>query len=132
MSCISERVSKDSNTNICMGEHVAMPLPLFEPIVSSLYEKGEYRIIVDETDDPSDLIFVKNTKLKDCFFVPIYDSDDKIMGFIFNGYNQLNPNIDITEMKKELAELAARAVPVIEFSKFQEYQAAQNKNKEEW
>lgn len=126
MSCISEKTTKDSSSNILMSDHSAMPLNLFDSIISSLYDNGEYRIILDKTSDPSDLIFLKGSKLKDCFFVPIYDSDDKMMGFIFNGYNTIDPSRDILKEKDSLIELAMMAKPVIEFSKFQEYQSSNN------
>lgn len=123
MSCISEKVSKDSNINIKMAEHSAMPLNLFDCIVYSLYNNAEYRITINETTDPSDLIFLKGTKIKDCFFVPMFDEEDNMMGFIFNGYNNINPDRDIEKEKELLTELAMMAKPVIEFSKFQEYKS---------
>lgn len=129
MTCICEKVTKDSNANILMSAHSAMPLNLFDSIVSSLYNNGEYRITQD-TNNPVDIIFLKGSKIQDCFFVPIYDSDDKIMGFIFNGYNTLDPDRDINKEKEFLVELAMMAKPVIEFSKYQEYQS-KNNNEEE-
>lgn len=125
MSCISEKVTKDSNINIKMSDHSAMPLNLFDPIVENLYNYGEYRITLDRDVDHSDAIFLKGTKIKDCFLIPIYDDDDNIMGFIFNGYNSINPNIDIVKEKEYLTELAMMAKPVIEFSKFQEYKSSE-------
>lgn len=121
MSCISEKVSRDSKANIKMAEHSSMPLSLFDNIVSSLYDNNEYRIIRTQTTDPGDLIFIKHTKLQDCFFVPIFDDDDNMMGFIFNGYNKYDNNKDIEKEKEYLEDLATMAKPVIEFSKFQEY-----------
>lgn len=123
MTCISEKVSKDSNINIKIAEHSAMPLNLFDNIVTGLYNNAEYRIILNGKNDPSDLIFIKNTKLKDCFFAPIFDDDDNMMGFIFNGYNDIDVNRDSNREKEFLYELAMMAKPVIEFSKFQEYQS---------
>lgn len=123
MSCISEKVTKDSNTNIKMSEHSAMPLNLFDSIVSGLYNNAEYRITLEKDNDPSDIIFLKGTKIKDCFFIPIFDDDDNMMGFIFNGYNTINPNKDIEKEKEYLSELATMAKPVIEFSRLQEYQS---------
>lgn len=121
MSCISEMISKQSNPNTKMMEHAAIPLNLVDSIVSGLYENSEYRIITEETRDPSDLVFLKNTKIKDCFFVPIYDDDNNMMGFIFNGYNVYNPERDSKQEYCYLVELAKSAKPVIEFSKLQEY-----------
>lgn len=126
MSCISEKVSKDSAKNILMAEHSAMPLTLFDSIVSSLYDYGEYRITLDQTNDPSDLIFLKGSRIKDCLFIPIYDTDDNMMGFIFNGYNTINPDRDIQKEKLALIELAMMAKPVIQFSNYQEYQSNNN------
>lgn len=121
MTCVSEMISKQSNANIKIADHTAIPLNLFDSIVSGLYDNSEYRISVDKTNNPSDLIFLKNTKIRDCFFVPIYDENNNMMGFIFNGYNTYDPNRDIKNEKNELIDLAMTAKPVIEFSKFQEY-----------
>ena len=120
MTCISEKVTKESNNNIMMADHSAMPLTLFDSIVSSLYNNGEYRILTDQTKEPADLIFLKGSRIKDSFFIPIYDTDDKIMGFIYNGYNTVDESRDIEKEKEFLIELAIAAKPVIEFSKFQE------------
>lgn len=127
LTCISEWVSKNSNSNIKMAEHTALPLNLFDNIIQGLYENSEYRIILDETKDPGDMLFLKNTKIKDCFFIPIYDDDNNMMGFIFNGYNTVRDNIDIEKEKESLAELASTAKPVIEFSKCQDYKSEDEK-----
>lgn len=100
-----------------------MPLNLFDSVILALYNNAEYRITAGLNTDPSDLIFIKNTKLKDCFFVPIFDDENKMMGFIFNGYNVLDPLRDVEKEKETLTNLAMMAEPVIEFSKFQEYQS---------
>ena len=127
LTCISEWVSKNSNSNMKMAEHTALPLNLFDNIIQGLYENSEYRIILDETKDPGDMLFLKNTKIKDCFFIPIYDDDNNMMGFIFNGYNTVRDNIDIEKEKESLAELASTAKPVIEFSKCQDYKSEDEK-----
>lgn len=127
LTCISEWVSKNSNSNIKMAEHTALPLNLFDNIIQGLYENSEYRIILDETKDSGDMLFLKNTKIKDCFFIPIYDDDNNMMGFIFNGYNTVRDNIDIEKEKESLAELASTAKPVIEFSKCQDYKSEDEK-----
>lgn len=123
MTCICEIVSKDSNMNLKIEEHSAMPLNLFDTVILALYNNAEYRITEGQTTDPCDLIFIKNTKLKDCFFVPIFDDENKMMGFIFNGYNTFDPLRDVEKEKETLTNLAMMAEPVIEFSKFQEYQS---------
>lgn len=127
LTCISEWVSKNSNSNIKMAEHTALPLNLFDNIIQGLYENSEYRIILDKSKDPGDMLFLKNTKIKDCFFIPIYDDDNNMMGFIFNGYNTVRDNIDIEKEKESLAELASTAKPVIEFSKCQDYKSEDEK-----
>lgn len=127
LTCISEWVSKNSNSNIKMAEHTALPLNLFDNIIQGLYENSEYRIILDKSKDPGDMLFLKNTKIKDCFFIPIYDDDNNMMGFIFNGYNTVRDNIDIEKEKESLADLAKTAKPVIEFSKCQDYKSEDEK-----
>lgn len=127
LTCISEWVSKNSNSNIKMAEHTALPLNLFDNIIQGLYENSEYRIILDKSKDPGDMLFLKNTKIKDCFFIPIYDDDNNMMGFIFNGYNTVRDNIDIEKEKESLADLASTAKPVIEFSKCQDYKSEDEK-----
>ena len=124
MSCISEKVSKDSNVNIKMADHSAMPLSLFDSIVASLYNNSNYRIVIDKATDPGDLIFLKGTKLKECFFVPIFDDEDNMMGFIFNGYNNINPNRDIEKEKECLTDLESNAKPDIEFLRFKDYKVS--------
>ena len=125
MSCIAEKSNKGSNANIIMQDHQSMPLSYFESIVTSLYYNGEYRIIVNEDMDFNDQFFLQKTKIKDCFFVPIYDYSDTIMGFVFNGYNELDPNRDFAKEKEALTELAMVSKPVLEFSDVQE-QATHN------
>lgn len=127
MTCISETISKNSNANMKMQDHSAMQLNLFDTIVDNLYNNSYYRIMVDQTTDPSELIFLKNSKIKDCFFIPIYDDDNNMMGFTFNGYNVPDNTRNIETEKEYLVDLAMMAKPVIEYSKFQEYQS----NKEE-
>lgn len=127
MTCISETISKNSNANMKMLDHGAMQLNLFDTIVDGLYDNSYFRIVVDQTTDPSELIFLKNTKIKDCFFIPIYDDDNNMMGFTFNGYNTPDNTRNIETEKEYLVDLAMMAKPVIEYSKFQEYQS----NKEE-
>lgn len=127
LTCICEWVSKNSNSNIKMADHTALPLNLFDSIIQGLYENSEYRIITDETKDPGNMLFLKNTKIKDCFFVPIYDEENNMMGFIFNGYNTLRENVDIEKEKSYLVDLAQTAKPVIEFSKCQEYKSEDKK-----
>jgi len=126
LTCICETISKNSNANIKIAEHSSVPLNLYETIVSNLYNNSEYRIRLDRTDDPGEIIFLRNTKIKDCFFVPIYDDDNNMMGFTFNGYNTVDDSRSMETEKEILGELAMMAKPVIEYSKFQEYQ-----NKEE-
>lgn len=121
ITCITEMISKNSNLNIKMLEHNAVSINLFDSIVSGLYENSEYRIITDETHDPSELVFLKNTKIKDAFFIPIYDDANNMMGFIFNGYNIYSKDRDINKQKELLIALAKTAKPVIEFSKFQDF-----------
>lgn len=119
MSCISEKVSQKSIGNLQLREHTAMPLSLFDKIVGSLYYDGFYRIIDEGVLDAGDRIFIKNTKLKDCLFFPIYDDENNMMGFILNGYNNINPDRDITKETDILKDLAEKAKPVIQFSKCQ-------------
>ena len=123
LSCISETISKGSNLNMKMNEHIAMPLSIFDSIVTGLYNNSEYRITLNEKTGPCELLFIKNTKIKDCLFIPIYDDLNNMMGFVFNGYNVLDPNRDIEKDKEYLLDLAKMARPVIEFSKFQEYKS---------
>ena len=127
ITCVSEWVSKNSSSNIKMAEHSAMPLNLFDSIIQGLYENSEYRIITDVAKDPGDILFLKNTKIKDCYFIPIYDDDNNMMGFIFNGYNTLRENIDVEKEKESLIDLAQTARPVIEYSKCQEYKSGSEK-----
>lgn len=123
LTCICETISKNSNANIKIGDHSAVPLNMLDTIVTNLYENSYYRIIVDQSTDPSELIFLKNTKIKDCFFIPIYDDDNNMMGFTFNGYNTPDNTRNIETEKDYLVDLAMMAKPVIEYSKFQEYQS---------
>lgn len=127
MTCISETISKSSNANMKMEDHSAIQLNMFDTIVDGLYQNSYFRIMVDQTTDPSELIFLKNTKIKDCFFIPIYDDDNNMMGFTFNGYNTPDNTRNIETEKEYLVDLAMMAKPVIEYSKFQQYQS----NKEE-
>ena len=122
ITCICETISKNSNSNIKIAEHTSIPLNVFDSIITNLYNNSEYRIISNETEDPTEIIFLKNTKIQDCFFEPIYDDDNSMMGFVFNGYNNIDKSRDIDMEKKCLVELAEMSKPVIEYSKFQEYQ----------
>lgn len=124
LTCISETISKNSNANIKIGDHSSVPLSMFDTIVTSLYNNSFYRIRTDKSSDPSELIFLKGTRLTDCFFVPIYDDDNNMMGFTFNGYNTLDDMRDLEQEKEYLVDLARMARPVIEYSKFQEYQSS--------
>lgn len=127
MSCISEWVSKNSNSNIKMAEHSAMPLNLFDTIVSGLYDDSQYRITIGKNTDPGDLLFLKNTKIKDCIFIPIYDDENNMMGFVLNGYNIIIDDRNLENEKAILIELANMAKPVIEFSKCQDYKSTDEK-----
>lgn len=120
MSCISEKISQNSITNLQLREHTAIPLNLFDKIINGLFFNGKYRIIKDENIDIGDCLFIKNTKLKDCFFYSIYDDENNIMGFIINGYNELDITRDSEKEYKALNELAEKAKLVIQFSKFQD------------
>lgn len=126
ITCICETISKNSNTNIKISEHSGVSISMFDSIVSNLYDNSEHRINLSDNVDPVELVFLHNTKIKDCFFIPIYDDDNNMMGFVFNGYNTINASRDVEVEKEYLVELARMAQPVIEYSKFQEYQ-----NKEE-
>lgn len=126
LTCISESISKNSNTNIKMSEHSSVSVSTYDYIIMNLYDNSFHRINLSENVDPVELVFLHNTKIKDCFFIPIYDDDNNMMGFVFNGYNTIDENRDVEAEKEYLVELARMAQPVIEYSKFQEYQ-----NKEE-
>ena len=117
MTCYGEKFSKDSQTNRLIVEHNAMPLNLFDSIVMNLNEKAEYKINADQTKDSVDLMFIRGSRLKECFFLPIYDSEEKMMGFGFNGYNTVDPYRDIEKEKQYLKDLALQAKPVLEYSK---------------
>lgn len=119
MSCISEKVNKTSIGNLQMREHNSIPLSVFDKIVQELYYNGKYRIINEGLIDAGDSIFIKNTKLNDCFFFPIYDDENNMMGFIVNGYNKIDINRDLETEYKSLQVLAEKSKPVIQFSKFQ-------------
>lgn len=123
LTCISETISKNSNTNSKLEDHTSENLSTFDTIVANLYDNSFHRIILNETTDPCELIFLRSTKIHDCFFIPIYDNDNNIMGFTFNGYNTTSDTRDIETEKEYLVDLAMMAKPVIEYSKFQEYQA---------
>lgn len=124
LTCISETISKNSNANIKIGDHSSVPLSMFDTIVSNLYNNSFYRITLGKTTYPSELIFLKGTRINDCFFVPIYDDDNNMMGFTFNGYNTIDDMRDLDKEKEYLIDLARMARPVIEYSKFQEYQSS--------
>ncbi len=119
MSCISEKVSKTSIGNLQMRDHNSIPLSVFDKMVGELYYNGKYRIINEGLIDAGDSIFIKNTKLNDCFFFPIYDDENNMMGFIVNGYNKIDTNRDLETEYKSLQLLAEKSKPVIQFSKFQ-------------
>ncbi len=121
-TCISETISKNSNINIKIGDHSAITVGTYDSIITGLYDNSEYRINVETTKDPVDLAFLKNTKIKDCFMVPVYDDDNNMMGFVLNGYNTIDENRDFETEKEYLVDLAQKAQPVIEYSKVQEYQ----------
>ena len=123
VTCICETISKASNMNIKIGDHSSVPLNVFDSIVDSLYTESQCRIITDESNDPSELIFLRDTKIKDCFFAPIYDDDNNMMGFIFNGYNTYDSNRTIESEMAILSTLAMTAKPVIEYSRCQQYQS---------
>lgn len=122
ITCICETISKNSNTNIKISEHSSVPISMFDSIVTNLYHNSEHIINIDKTPDPAEIIFLQNTKIKECFFIPIYDDDNNMMGFVFNGYNNINETRDVEKEKEYLVDLARMAKPVIEYSKFQQYQ----------
>lgn len=122
ITCICETISKNSNANIKILEHSNVPISMFEHIITNLYNNSEYTINISNTSGPSEIIFLQNTKIKECFLIPIYDDDNNMMGFVFNGYNNLNEPRNIETEKEYLSELAMMAEPVIEYSKFQKYQ----------
>lgn len=122
ITCICETISKNSNTNVKISEHSSVPISMFDYIVTNLFYNSEHKINIENTSDPSEIVFLKNTKIKECFFIPIYDDDNNMMGFVFNGYNTIKENRNIETEKEYLVELARMAQPVIEYSKFQEYQ----------
>lgn len=126
ITCICETISKNSNTNVKISEHSGVPISMFDYIITNLFYNSDHKINIENISDPSEIVFLKNTKIKECFFIPIYDDDNNMMGFVFNGYNSIIENRDIEMEKEYLVELARMAQPVIEYSKFQEYQ-----NKEE-
>lgn len=123
LTCITETISKNSNANIKIGDHSSVPLSMFDSIVTNLYDNSFYRITIGKTTDPSELIFLKGTKINDCFFASIYDDDNNMMGFTFNGYNTIDDTRDLDKEKDYLIDLARMARPVIEYSKFQDYQS---------
>lgn len=123
LTCICEAISKNSNANMKIMDHSLVPLSMFDSIISNLYNNSFYRITIGEASDPSELIFLKGTKLNDCFFVPIYDGNNNMMGFTFNGYNTLDNERDLSEQEDFLIQLARMAKPVIEYSRCQEYKS---------
>lgn len=122
ITCVCETISKNSNVNVKISEHSSVPISMFETIVSGLFYNSEHRINMNNTSDPTEIVFLQNTKIKECFFIPIYDDDNNMMGFVFNGYNTIDENRNIEVEQEYLVELARMAQPVIEYSKFQEYQ----------
>lgn len=122
ITCICETISKNSNVNVKISEHSSVPISMFDSIVMNLFYNSEHYININETSDPAEIVFLHDTKIKECFFVPIYDDDNNMMGFVFNGYNTIDENRNVEEEKEYLVDLARMAQPVIEYSKFQQYQ----------
>lgn len=122
VTCICETISKYSNTNIKIQDHTGITVSTFDSIITGLYDNSEHRICMEETTDPTEIVFLHNTKIKDCYMVPIYDDDNNMMGFVFNGYNTTNNSRNMEKEKEYIIDLANIAQPVIEYSNVQEYQ----------
>lgn len=119
MSCVCEWINKGAASNTKLSEHTNMTLNLFEPIVSNLYKNGEFIIDSEKEKDPSNLLFIKSTKIKKAIFIAIYDEDNNIMGFVANDYNKDIP-LDIEIVKEKMQTLCDKVKPVLEFSNYQE------------
>lgn len=119
MSCICEWINKGAASNTKLSEHTNMTLNLFDPIVTNLYKNGEFVINSEQETEPSNLLFIKGTKIQTIIFIAIYDDDNNIMGFVANDYNSKTP-LNFEEIKAEMQLLCDKVKPVLEFSNYQD------------
>lgn len=121
MSCISEWIGKGSGIDSRLETHANMSLNISGNVVESLYNNGEYILTTErDMDDETALKTFMSGRTTNTIFYPIYDSNDRIMGFIQADFiEEIYFNTDrIASIKRRLCDLAMTVRPVLEFSDF--------------
>lgn len=121
MSCICEWIKKGSGVSSRLREHSNLPLNLFDRLISGLFENGEYVIELDDITGTSLDMFINGPKVVNCVCIPIYDNDNKIMGFITADFSfeVKQETIKFDRIKEELIDLTAAIKPVLDYSDYQ-------------
>lgn len=121
LSCISEWIKRGSESTSRMKEHTNIPLSMFNALVTTLYNNG--RMVVKDlsilaNEDPFTHKFLASKRINSCVVECVYDSDNRIMGFVLAEHqgtlteSEIEYNIDV------LRSLCAKIKPVLEFSDY--------------
>lgn len=121
MSCISEWIKRGSESTSRIKEHTNIPLNMFNTIVTTLYNNG--RMIVKDlstlaTEDPFTYKFLASKRTKSCVIECVYDSDNRIMGFVLAEHSNVLTEDEIENDIMVLRTLCAKIKPVLEFSDY--------------
>jgi len=122
MSCISEWTRKGSGVSSRIKEHTNLPINLFNDLISGLFQNAEYIIDVDNIENTNFKMFVNGPRVSKSIFIPIYDDENKMMGFIVADFtNELGDDEEsIQKVKNELTETAKAMALVLDYSGYRE------------
>lgn len=122
MSCICEKVAMGSGTRERSIEHSSIPINLFDDMISSLINNGNYVIKrpknIDELESSNIKIFFSSPKIKFIHTVTIYDNNNNIIGFVLAEMAQDYSNDLIDEQQIVIKDLINKITPVLLFSEY--------------
>lgn len=121
MSCICEWIKKGSGIHSRIREHSNLPINLFDQLMIGLFQNGEYFIDAKAVGSSNLSMFINGPRVVNCVCIPIYDSENKIMGFIAAdfSYEVISDKVRLQEIKEKMWSLASIIKPVLDYSDYQ-------------
>lgn len=121
MSCICEWIKKGSGISTRIREHSNLPINLFDKLISGLFENGEYFIDANDESNGNLNMFINGPRVVNCVCTPIYDSENKMMGFIVADFSfeVITNKEKLQDIKEKMWALASIIKPVLDYSDYQ-------------
>ena len=123
LSCINERIKRSSGVYSKIAAHNALPLSLYEQLVTRLYRKGQiiYKGL-EEVKHDSSMLFaeLEQQEINTVFIIGIYDKSNNILGFVQVEFKPLiEDNITIDNHRDMIIKTIEKISPILEYSEFQ-------------